>query len=988
MNQCFANSNSAEEIMRVPNYSPWFLVCMMLSAGQASPDEYGRAAVAVGQALLDGDNAADSPDHRWLAQWKNKNPTWRAVHLIGPRPQKLSITKRFISEALAPMGINALILEVNYGFQYRSHPELECQGLNKEQARELTEHCRQHGVRLIPLFNCLGHQSWSGSTFPLLRKYPQFDETPNVPADNEGIYCREWCPSNPEIDGVVFALLDELIEAFDADALHVGMDEVFLIGSDQCPRCKDKDVAELFAGVVNRLHAHLAREKGVEMLMWGDRLLEAERLGYGRWEASDTGSHRAIDLVPKDIIICDWHYGKREDYPSVRFFQEKGFRVLPATWKTPDAAVALIRYARQQATDKMLGILFTGWSAGGNGEYLFAALTDRQDIVDSTVEPKRLETGRQIAATVRAGMKEWTKDSPAEAARVDSIRWKASGQGGAVAAGGSGAVAAGMQLLQEGGNAADGAAATLLALAVTDYGSFAIGGEIPLLIYDADKREVKALSGAGRAPLDQAAIDWYYAHGIPARGSMKAAPVPGAVDLCVTLLKLYGTKSFEQAVAPTLAILDQKARDWHGDLAVTLRKLVEAERNSPGSRQEKLTAARDRFYKGDVADELEAWYIETDAFLRKRDLAEHITLVEDPVTTQYRGYTVHKCGPWTQGPVLCQTLRLLEGFDLNGMNHLSTNYIHTLVESLKLGFADRDEYYGDPLFAEVPLKALLSDQYTKLRRPLIDMTAASLKRRPGDPYGMKPVRNGVSQPAQQGASGRVRGQDWADVPDGPIDRAGHVRTLSMLTPPSPTLAIPIQDTTTCVVADRWGNLVAATPSCNLVGNRPGPSGVTQGNRVRSLNTTPGHPNRVQPGKRPRITLTPTIVTKDDKPVVAISVAGGDLQDQTTLNVLLNHIEFGMLPDRAVTAPRFNTSHHQNSFDPNPDREAAFVSVGGLRVNGDIPDDVRSELAERGHRVSTTSGPIAHPVMIYIDHKTDTIYAAGDPKARRHAAALD
>jgi len=183
-------------------------------------------------------------------------------------------------------------------------------------------------------------------------------------------------------------------------------------------------------------------------------------------------------------------------------------------------------------------------------------------------------------------------------------------------------------------------------------------------------------------------------------------------------------------------------------------------------------------------------------------------------------------------------------------------------------------------------------------------------------------------------------------------------------------------------------VVAATPSANLLSNRPGPSGVTQGNRVRSLNTTPGHPNRVEAGKRPRITLTPTLVTKDGKPVLAISVAGGDLQDQTTLNVLLGHIEFGMLPEAAVTAPRFSTGHHQGSFDPNPDREAAFVGAGTLRVNEGVSDEVRKELAERGHKVSVATGPIARPVMIYIDQRTGTIHAAGDPKARRHAAALD
>ena len=537
------------------------------------------------------------------------------------------------------------------------------------------------------------------------------------------------------------------------------------------------------------------------------------------------------------------------------------------------------------------------------------------------------------------------------AQETETIGWKASGKGGAVAAGGSGAVAAGIRLLREGGNAADAAVATLLALSVTDYGFFAIGGEIPLLIYDAKTGKVKVLSGLGRAPLDPKAIDWYYANGIPSKGSMKAAPVPGAVDLCVTALALYGTKSFEEVVAPTLALLDTDGSDWHPRLAVTLRKLVETEKNTAGTRNEKLTAVRDRFYKGDIADELEAWYIATGAFLRKRDLAAHKTLIEDPVAVNYRGYTVYKCGPWTQGPVLCQTLRLLEGFDLQAMGHLSANYIHVVTEALKLGFADRDEYYGDPLFVDIPLRALLSDRYTAVRRPLIDTGRASLERRPGDPYKMRPIKG---QGAARGSSSKI----------------------------------PIQDTTTCVVADRWGNVVAATPSCNLASNRPGPSGVNQGNRIRSLNTTPGHPNRVQPGKRPRITLTPTLVTRAGKPVLAISVAGGDWQDQTTLNVLLNRVEFGMLPAQAVTAPRFGTTHRQNSFDPNPDRTDAFGAVAGLLMSPDITEKVRSKLSRRGHKVTAAPGPIARPVMVYINPQTGMIHAAGDPKASRHAAALN
>ncbi|MFP6668401.1 MAG: gamma-glutamyltransferase [Pirellulales bacterium] len=535
--------------------------------------------------------------------------------------------------------------------------------------------------------------------------------------------------------------------------------------------------------------------------------------------------------------------------------------------------------------------------------------------------------------------------------QAEEITWKASGKGGAVAAGNADAVAAGLQILKQGGNAADAATATLLALAVTDYGLFAIGGEVPLLIYDAKKKEVKVLCGLGAAPMDQEAIDWFYANGIPSNGSMKSAPVPGAVDLCVTALKLYGTISFEQAAAPTLALLDQAKKEWHQPLAATLRKLIEAEKDTTGSREEKLTAARDRFYKGDVADELEAWYIQTGAFLRKRDLAAHRTRVEDPVSVNYRGYTVFKCGPWTQGPYLCQTLRLLEGFDLKGMEYLSADYIHIVTEALKLGFADRDQYYGDPRFVKVPIRELLSDQYTKIRRPLIDREAASLERRPGDPVKMRSL---------------LSADKHEDSP----------------------AKIPVQDTTTCVVADRWGNVVAATPSCNLVGNEPGPSGVSQGNRIRSLNTMLGHPNRVQPGKRPRITLTPTLITKDGKPVVAISVAGGDLQDQTTLNVLLNHIEFGMPPEKAVTAPRFNSSHHQNSFDPNPDRTAAFVGAAKLRVHEGVAEEVQMELERRGHVLSTTGGAIGAPVMILFDHDSGVISAAGDLKAGRHAAALE
>ncbi len=529
---------------------------------------------------------------------------------------------------------------------------------------------------------------------------------------------------------------------------------------------------------------------------------------------------------------------------------------------------------------------------------------------------------------------------------ANDITWHASGKGGAVAAGGKDAVAAGMSMLKQGGNAADAAASTLLALSITDLGYFVIGAEVPLIIYDARKKEVKVLNGLGGAPLDQKAIDWYYQNGIPGGGGMKSAPVPGALSLCVAVVKLYGTLSFEQVVAPALDLLDSGDKDWHPNLAKTFRKLIETERETAGTREEKLQAARDRFYKGDIADDLVAFYIKEGGFLRKKDLAAHITRIEDPVKVQYRGYTVYKCGTWTQGPFLCQTLRLLEGFDLQKMGNLSADYIHVLAEAMKLGFADRDEYYGDPFFTDVPMAALLSDRYTQLRRPLIDMTKASTEVRPGDPINMKAVK--PPEFSQKGIGG----------------------------------------TTTCVVTDRWGNMVVATPSGNPPYSICPETGVPHGNRLRQLNTTPGHPNRMEPGKRPRITLTPTLVLKDGKPVIAISVAGGDLQDQTALICILNLIEFGMLPKDSVRASRFSTGHHEESFDPNSNRRETLGKMGDLAVEDNIDENVIAELKKRGHIVKTFSGANSHPVMLYVDPETGMMYAAGDPRVGRHAAVLE
>jgi gamma-glutamyltranspeptidase / glutathione hydrolase len=525
----------------------------------------------------------------------------------------------------------------------------------------------------------------------------------------------------------------------------------------------------------------------------------------------------------------------------------------------------------------------------------------------------------------------------------------AAGSRGVIVSGKSAATAAGIKIMEQGGNAADAGAATLLALSVTYVGAFCVGGEIPILVYSADQKTVKLLEGQGEAPRDPKAIAWYMKNGIP-DGDVKAAAVPGTMDAVVTLLKLYGTKSFEEVVKPTLAILDAGGPSWYidtgsgeridtgvnwqADLAVTFRKLVESERAAEGTRQQKLQAVSDRFYRGDIADALEAWYIEKGGFLRKADLAAHKTSVVDPLKTTYRGYTVYKAGPLTQGPYLSQTLRLLEGFDLRRMGFNSADYIHTVIEAEKLALADRDEYYGDPNFVKVPMQQLLSDQYTKMRRELIDPKKASLELRPGDPYHMKPTK-------------------------------------------PPTITGPWHGGTTVMcVTDKFGNVIAATPSgLSSTAGVAGHTGIIHGSRLSSLNTFAGTPNVVQSGKRPRITLSPTLLFHNNDPVLAISVAGGDQQDQAAIQVILNYVEFGMSPEEAFKAPRFSTTHFISSFGQ--DR----AGLGSLSVPNTLAEGVQADLRTRGHVVSVSRGGVGGVALIGIDPKTKEATAVG-PASRK------
>ena len=293
-----------------------------------------------------------------------ENKTWVAMHFLDyGTDQDLAKLGNQLA-GLAEMGVNTAILEVDYHFSFESHPELR-QGANtitKAGAAEFAGQCRKAGMRLFIEFQCLGHQSWARETYPLLTVYPEFDLTPGAFPGNEGLYCREWDPTNPKVNEIVFTLMDELIKAFTPDGIHVGMDEVFLLGSEQSPNTKGKDPGVLFAQVVNELHYLIVNKHGLEMMMWGDRLIDAKVYSYGDWEASSCGTAPAIESIPKDIIIADWHYELRETYPSVQMFLEKGFRVLPTSWKDVKASNALLNHALSQNNPKMLGILFTAWS--------------------------------------------------------------------------------------------------------------------------------------------------------------------------------------------------------------------------------------------------------------------------------------------------------------------------------------------------------------------------------------------------------------------------------------------------------------------------------------------------------------------------------------------------------------------------------------------------------------------------------------------------
>jgi len=304
----------------------------------------------------------------------------RGFCIAAPQPDELDAFVQFIDKELAPRKVNTLILRVDYNYQFEGHPELRDENaLSKADVKLLVETCKKHGIRLIPQINLLGHQSWAGHTGNLLRVYPELDETPHIKMPEkyewpnaDGLYCKSYCPLHPDVHPIVFSLVDEICDVFESDAFHAGMDEVFYIGDEKCPRCGGLDKAVLFAGEVNRIRNHL-KEKNRQLWIWGDRLLDGKTTGMGMWEASMNNTHRAIDIIEKDLMICDWHYERND--PTAVYFAIKGFQVATCPWRNPDVAVmqvADIQHFRETATPEMKeryqGIIQTVWS--GAGEFL------------------------------------------------------------------------------------------------------------------------------------------------------------------------------------------------------------------------------------------------------------------------------------------------------------------------------------------------------------------------------------------------------------------------------------------------------------------------------------------------------------------------------------------------------------------------------------------------------------------------------------------
>ena len=564
------------------------------------------------------------------------------------------------------------------------------------------------------------------------------------------------------------------------------------------------------------------------------------------------------------------------------------------------------------------------------------------------------------------------------------------GTGGVVSAGHYLASEAALAILRRGGNAFDAAGAAGFALTVLLPQQNGFAGEVPMLIYSAKDKKTWALSGHGPAPR-AATIEKFRELGlniIPGDGFLPAV-VPSVVASWILLLRRYGTMRLSDVMGPAIALAEngfamydalQKAladnaekfkKDWPSsaetylqngqaplsgniwrqtNLGKTMRRLVRADKRYR-KRDAALQAAYDAFYRGPIAERIVRFCKSPvpdcsgrshAGLLTMEDFAGFEAKLEQPVATSYRDFRVFKCNTWTQGPVMLQMLNLLEGFDLGAMKHNSADYIHTVTECMKLAFADREFYYGDPDFSRIPLRRLLSKQYAAHHRGLVDPARASLELRPGG-------RNAITT---------------RDVRD--VER-------SFAKCPQAKWG----DTTSLQIVDRAGNVISAVQSGGWLMSSPAIPGLgfPLGTRGQMFCLVPGHPNCLEPGKRPRTTLTPTLAGETRRaPHLGFASPGGDSQDQWTLQFFLNVVEFGMSYQEAVEAPTFWTGHFPASFYPRT------CKPGSLHVESRISKRIRDELAKRGHKIFCEL-PFGggNTMAVGVNRKTGVLSAAASPR---------
>jgi len=576
------------------------------------------------------------------------------------------------------------------------------------------------------------------------------------------------------------------------------------------------------------------------------------------------------------------------------------------------------------------------------------------------------------------------------------------GTRGAIAAGTDFATDAGMRMFYTGGNAVDAGIAAMLAAAVTEFSHFGFGGEAPILVRTKEGK-VWAVAGVGTMP-KLATADFFRLHKlqpdemtsppeenglkdwVPVAGILPAL-VPGMVEAALVTLREFGTKSFAEVAEPAIELaadgfpLDelrastiQRSQKYlmkwpasrkvflpngvppkvgeifrQPELAHTMRSMLEAEKKAlaaGGNRAKAIDAIRDYFYRGEIARKIDEFSKQNNGLIRYEDMAAFRLQPEEPVSTTFHGYTVYKPGFWSQGPTMIEALNILEGFDLPAMKLNSGEYIHTMVEALKLAYADRDTYYGDPKFVQIPTERLLSKEYGAERRKLIT-AEASQDFRPGQIGPHPPLHPSRSEIA------RYKIDD----------------------------ALAAKDTTCVDTIDKNGVAFSVTPSGAWMPSYiAGDTGIALTQRAQSFLLVPGHPNELAGGKRPRVTLSPTMAVRDNT-VIALSTPGGDNQEQSLIQVLFNAIEFGFNAEYSVEAPRFQTRHLVASFDNHA------MSPGDLLLDERTAPAVVADLQKRGHHVEMRSryDSGAAPGIVRLN-PSGMIEAGSDPFYYRAARA--